>query len=98
MTQHAHLNQRYSKRQRREELQRSRKSFRESLQDRKDLYALTFPPGDGRREAVRRLKSQRRGVPCWDTDAEHRLIVSRDCLRLFRGLRYRKAKDRKSVV
>ncbi|MDD5110671.1 MAG: hypothetical protein PHI63_05685 [Patescibacteria group bacterium] len=92
MTQRTHLNPRRFKRQRRLELQRSRKCFRESMQQRTDLYALTFYSGSDRQEAGKRLKSQRRGVPCWDTDAEHRLIVSRDCLRLFRGLRYRKAR------
>ena len=87
-----HINSSRMKRQRRLQFVRSRTYFRESMQDRTDLYAVTFSSGNNRREATKRLKCHRRGVPCWDTDANHRLIVSRDCLRLFRGLNYHTAR------
>lgn len=81
-----------SKRHRREQLATARRSFRIQMQDRTDLYALTFCNRRLRREAIARLEVRGHGIPCWDLDCERRLIVGRQHLVLFKGLAYRKAR------
>lgn len=81
-----------SKRHRREQLVSARRRFRIQMQERTDLYALTFGNRSLRREAVSRLEVHDHGIPCWDLDRERRLIVGRQHLVLFKGLAFRKAR------
>lgn len=81
-----------SKQRRREQLAAARRRFRIQMQERTDLYALTFGKRHLRREAISRLEVHGHGIPCWDLDCERRLIVGRQHLVLFKGLAYRKAR------
>lgn len=91
-----------SKRHRRRAAALAQKRFEATMQLRKDLIALTFSTEGTLHEAVRRLKRQWSTQVCWMViegpkrslmeEPEKRLIVGRDQLPLFRGMKYRKAR------
>ena len=70
----------------------ARKRFRAEMQERIDLYALTFVSRRHRRVALDRLVRYSCALVGWDVDDRHRLIVPRSYLAILSDLPLRKAK------